>query len=98
LSQDVLPKLTQPVKSDGKKPKGRNGPPPKPAPETEDTAESAAEMTEGVNGGEVVALEFTSGEYNDLCSRFQVESTEALQDALHDCLVGGVAFPLEEEQ
>jgi hypothetical protein len=55
-------------------------------------------VAEAVAEQELVTLEFTSAEYNDLCSRFEVESAAALQDALHDCLVGGVAFSLDENQ
>jgi len=96
----VLPKLAKPVKTDDNRSKRptRNARQQPSAPEPEEITETAAEVAEAIPEHELVTLEFTSAEYDDLCSRFEVESTEALQDAVHDCLVGGVAFALEEDQ
>lgn len=94
----VLPKLSKPVKTNNGRPKKTREKPQLVAHEPEDVPETVAEVAEAVPEGEAVILEFTPAEYTGLCIRFQVESTEGLQDAVHDCLVSGVAFPLEEDQ
>jgi hypothetical protein len=101
-TNDVLPKLSQPVKSDKARGKEKTKPRgPASGGTTAGNGEgegSSAELAEGVAEYETVTLDLATAEFTELCSRFQVDTTEGLQEAIRECLLNGVAFSLDAGQ
>jgi len=104
-SEDVLPKLSQPVKLDPVKPSGKKKLKKQPAGSigsgTGDNGSddfSAAELADAKAEFVSITLDFDPAEYDDLCGRFGVISPEELQDNIRDCLTGGIVFGLDDEQ